>query len=286
MIYYLLHLAVLTLIYATLSTALDLVVGHAGMFSIAQAAFWGLGAYTTGVLAVRTGAPFLVGCVAGVALASIMAIIVSIPALRLSDEFFLIATFGYQSVTFSILNNWTNVTGGPLGIAGPRIFPTGNGRSDLIVTVVLCVLCCALLFRVSSSSFGRVLHVIREDPSACAVLGKNPLTFRIKAFVLSACISAMMGALFASYMSYVDPSSFTVSDSILILSMVIIGGAGSTYGPLLGSILLIALGELTRFTGLPGAAAANIRQITYGVLLIATLLVRPRGLAGKFDFLR
>lgn len=286
MINYILHVAVVTLIYATLSTALDLVVGHAGMFSIAQAAFWGLGAYSTGVLVVRAGAPFLAGLVAGIAIASVMAIVVSLPTLRLNDELFLIATFGYQTVTYSILNNWTEVTGGPMGIAGVKMFAGEHGRANVLIVMAVCLASCAVLFRVASSSFGRILHVIREQPSACAALGKNPLAFRIKAFVLSAGVSALMGALFASYMSYIDPSSFTVSDSILILTMVVIGGTSSTYGPALGAVLLMSLGELVRFVGLPAAAAANVRQIIYGVLMLATLVVRPRGLTGKFDFVK
>jgi branched-chain amino acid transport system permease protein len=283
---YLLHIVVVTLIYAALSMALDLVVGHAGMFSIAQAAFWGLGAYSVGVLVVRTGAPFMLGVVVGIVIATLMAIIVSLPTLRLNDEFFLIATFGFQSVIYSVLNNWVGLTGGPLGIAGVRMFGSESVALNLIVIVSSCMASCIILFRVATSSFGRVLHVIREEASTCAALGKNPLTFRIKAFVLSACVSALMGALFAAYMSYVDPSSFTVSESILILTMVIIGGAGSTYGPALGAVLLISLGELIRFVGLPAASAANVRQILYGVLMLLTLLVRPRGLAGRFDFVR
>jgi len=283
---YLLHIAVITLIYATLATALDLVVGHAGMFSIAQAAFWGIGAYSTGVLVVRTGAPFWAGIASGIVIATIMAIVVSVPTLRLNDELFLIATFGYQSVTYSIFNNWTGVTGGPMGIPGIRISAAVNERMSAIVAVLVCSASCLLLFRVASSPFGRVLHVLREQPITCAALGKNPLAFRIEAFVLSACISALMGTVFASYISYIDPSSFTVSDSILILTMVIVGGAGSIYGPALGAIVLTVLGETIRFVGLPTAAAANVRQLIYGVLLLVMLIVRPRGLTGKFDFIK
>ncbi|MEK7676048.1 MAG: branched-chain amino acid ABC transporter permease [Verrucomicrobiota bacterium] len=141
-----------------------------------------------------------------------------------------------------------------------------------------------MVWRITSSPFGRVLHAIREDDVFAKAHGKNTLYFKVTAFAGSAALAAMAGSLYAHYITYIDPTSFTVMESILIISMVIIGGAGSLWGPLVGAIVLMTLPEALRFIGLPSAVAANLRQIIYGSLLVITMMFRPRGLVGKYGF--
>jgi branched-chain amino acid transport system permease protein len=114
--------------------------------------------------------------------------------------------------------------------------------------------------------------------------GKNTLYFKVTAFAVSAALAATAGCIYAHYITYIDPTSFTVMESILIISMVIIGGAGSLWGPLVGAIVLVTLPEALRFVGLPNTVAANLRQMIYGSLLIIMMMFRPRGLVGRYGF--
>jgi branched-chain amino acid transport system permease protein len=115
-------------------------------------------------------------------------------------------------------------------------------------------------------------------------MGKNTLRFKVTAFAVSAVLAALAGSLYAHYVTYIDPTSFTVMESILVISMVIIDGTGSLWGPMIGAIVLVMLPEALRFLGLPSSVAANLRQIVYGVLLVVMMMIRPGGLMGRYGF--
>jgi branched-chain amino acid transport system permease protein len=286
---YLLHIVVLASIYIVLAASLDLLAGHVGLLSLSQSALFGLGAYISALFSVHYGVSFPVGASAGIAATALVSLGVSVAFLRLRDDYFVLATFGFQMIVFTIFNNWVQVTHGPLGISGipsPDIFGgTVNSHVGFaILAVGLAALAYALLMRIATGPFGRVLHAIREDEIFLATLGKNPLGFKIAAFAISGACSGLAGSLYAHYMNYIDPSSFTVTDSILILSMVIVGGAGSRWGPLVGALMLVLLPEALRFIGLPSAAAANLRLIIYGALLVLIVMLRPWGLVGRYGF--
>jgi branched-chain amino acid transport system permease protein len=286
---YLIHIAILVAIFVTLTISLDLLAGHGGLVSLAHAAFYCLGAYTSALLATRSGVPFLVGVVAGISVSVLIAFIVSLPSLQLRDDYFVIATFGFQMILFSVFNNWMELTRGPLGIPGipqPVIFGWHVDSHLEFLALAAAFACFAYfaVYRITSSPFGRVLHAIREDEVFVSAHGKNALYCKITVFAVSAALAAMAGSLYAHYITYIDPTSFTVMESILIISMVIIGGAGSTWGPLVGAVMLVTLPEALRFVGLPSAVAANLRQIFYGSLLVFMMMFRPRGLVGKYGF--
>ena len=126
--------------------------------------------------------------------------------------------------------------------------------------------------------------MIREDTLLASALGKNVLYYKVVAFGISAAFAALAGSIFAHYVTYIDPSSFSVMDSILILSMVIIGGMGSYTGPIVGAIVLATLPEVLRFIGLPSSVGANLRQVIYGSLMVIVIVFRPKGLTGRFSF--
>jgi len=278
---YLEHIVAIALIYAILASSLDLVIGHAGMFSVAQAAFWGIGGYATALITIRGGTSPAVAAAAGVGAAAILAVVISIPTLRLSDEYFLIATFAYQVIVTGLMTNWTTLTRGPLGINSiPPPFAAMPHQFTAVV-VLAAAATLALTWRLVNSPYGRVLHALREDEILCRALGKPVVKLKVTVFTLSASIAAVAGALLAWYVTYIDPTNFTVTESILIVSMVIIGGAGTTFGPFFGAVLLIVLPELMRFVGLPAAATANLRQILYGAAMVAMLALRPYGLLGR-----
>jgi len=286
---YILHVLVLVTIYTVLAVSLDLLAGQTGLLSIAHAAFYGLGAYASALLAVRWGAGFLLGVFGGMVFAAFVSFAVSLPSLRLHDDYFVIATFGFQMILFSIFNNWVELTRGPLGIPGiPQAVIFGwhvdtHGKF-LVLSSVFAALAYLTVWRLATSPFGRVLHAIREDEVFAKSLGKNTLYFKVAAFAVSAALAASAGSLYAHYITYIDPTSFSVMESILVISIVIIGGAGSTWGPLIGAVVLVTLPEALRFIGLPSSVAANLRQIFYGALLVFMMMFRPRGLVGRYRF--
>jgi branched-chain amino acid transport system permease protein len=154
----------------------------------------------------------------------------------------------------------------------------------LVLSATMACFAYFVVYRLATSPFGRVLHAIREDELFARAQGKNTLWFKVTAFAVSAALAAMAGSFYAHYITFIDPTSFTVMESIFIISMVIIGGAGSLWGPLVGAFVLVTLPEALRFIGLPSAVAANLRQIIYGSLLVIVMMFRPRGLVGKYGF--
>lgn len=285
---YLLHIFIFIGIYTVLAVSLDLLVGHTGLMSVAHAAFYGIGAYASALLASNPSFPFPLDVLTGMIVAAFLSLLISMSSLRLYEDYFIIATFGFQMIFLAGVNNLLDLTQGPMGIRGiprPSIFGWViryhfEFAALSLVWVVLAYMIVGLTCR---SPFGRVLNAIREDEVFAQSLGKNPFRFKLLAFALSGCIAASAGSLYARYISYIDPTSFTITDSILVLSMIIIGGTGSLWGPLIGATLLVTLPEILRFIGINNSAAANLRQIFYGSLLIAIMLFRPRGITGKFS---
>lgn len=286
---YLLHIAVLVCIYAILAISLDLLVGQTGLLSIAHAAFVGLGAYTSALLAIRLGAPFLVGVLSGMAVAAIASFFVSLPSLRLHEDYFVIATFALQMIVFGIFNNWLDLTEGPLGIPGipqPSVlgWTIDSHVGFLIVGATAALLTFAVAAAIGRSPLGRVLRAIREDEIFTKALAKNTVMAKVQIVAVSAALAAVGGSLYAHYVTYIDPTSFTVAESILLIAMVILGGAGSLWGPVIGATVLVILPEALRFAGLPSPVAANLRQIIYGILLVMIIMYRPRGIIGRYGF--
>ena len=285
---YLAHIFIIIIIYAILAASLDLIAGQTGLLSLAHAAFYGVGAYSSGLLS-QLGFSFLWGVALGMVVAIGISFIVSMPALRLSSNYFVIVTFGFQIIVLNIFNNWTSVTSGPLGITNvsrPRLFGwvIRSQPEFAALATVLALFTFLVVIRITGSPFGRVLRAIREDQYLAKSLGKNTLKFKVVAFATSAALAALAGSLYAHYITYIDPTSFTVMESILVISMVIIGGAGSRWGPLVGATVLVILPEMLRFVGMPSSVAANSRQIVYGSLLVVMMMFRPRGLVGKYGF--
>jgi branched-chain amino acid transport system permease protein len=286
---YLFHLVVLVGVYSILTWSLDLVAGHLGLLSVAQAAFYGLGAYSSALISVRLGGSFLVGVAVGMVVSGLAACTVSLFVAGLRGDFFAIATFGAQMMVFSALNNWADLTGGPLGI--PNIPPatlfgwtaTTPGRFA-VLTASLAALALIITTRLSGASFGRVMHAIREDELLTRAFGKNTLRFKATVFAVSGALAALAGSLYAHYVTYIDPTSFALTESVLVISMLIVGGSCSPLGPVTGAGLVVVLPEVLRFLGLPNNVAANTRQILYGVLLVLALAFRPRGIIGRHAF--
>jgi amino acid/amide ABC transporter membrane protein 2, HAAT family (TC 3.A.1.4.-) len=184
-----------------------------------------------------------------------------------------------------------DLTQGPLGLPGipqPEIFgyKISSHIDFLILSVIIVLIVYLVARRLVNSPFGNILKAIREDDLFAQSLGKDVNFYKVLIFSVSAGLSAIGGALYAYYISFIDPTSFTVTESIFMLSIVIVGGAGRLSGSIVGAILLVSIPEILRFVGMPSSIAANMRQILYGGLLVAFMMFRSKGILGQFGFRR
>lgn len=286
---YLLHILVITGIYIILTLSLNLVVGYTGLASLGHIAFSCAGAYTSTLLVLNYGISPWLGLLIGACVAGILGVIVGFPSLRLKGDYLALATFGLGVIVYSVAKNWVSLTRGPMGLPGiPGFtifgFAISETWSYLILVVLFVLLTFFVIRRVVNSPFGRVLQGIREDETATLAMGKNVYKYKIIVFVIGAFFAAIAGSLYAHYITFIDPSSFTVMESITILLMVVFGGMGSLAGSFVGASILIIFPELLRFVGMPSSVAAPLRQMIYGILLIILMLKRPQGILGKYKF--
>ena len=273
---YLLHLAILICIYTILAQSLSLVAGYSGQVSLAHAGFYGIGAYTTALLSINYDIPPSFNLFVAMLLSSIIAYVVSKVAVRTIDDYYIIITLGIQVVIFSVMNNWQSVTNGPLGIPGIPAFSIfgfifDDKFSFLLLAVFLMALVWFLLSNITKSPFGRLLRALSEDEIYTKSLGKDVAQAKVVSFVISGMLASISGVLYAHYITYIDPTSFTLDESIFILSIVIIGGMRNLRDIFFAAVFLVLLPEALRFVGLPSSVAANIRQIVYGVALVVVI---------------
>jgi branched-chain amino acid transport system permease protein len=286
---YIYHLLIYLDIFIIIAMSLNLLMGYGGLLQIAHAAYYGIGAYATALLMVKSGLGFLPAIILSSIISGILSLFVSLPAWRFKGDYFVMLSLSVQVAFYSLFYNWTNLTNGPFGITGiPRPVILGY-RFDAIQSIFLLsaffvILCGGITFILLRSPWGRALKAMRDDELAARGLGKNTRLLKLQAFVIACSMVAVSGGLYATYVSYIDPTSFTLDESILMLSMVIIGGLGNFRGPIIGALTLIAIPEILKFMHIPGAVAANARLLVYGLLLIVMTHVRPQGLAGEYRF--
>jgi branched-chain amino acid transport system permease protein len=286
---YVTHIVFMICIYGILGLSLNLIVGYGGMLSLCHAAFYGIGAYASTLLVTKVGWPFGVSVLVCILIAGFMAYLIAVASIRLHGDFLVLATMGYQVIIFSLLYNWTELTNGSYGIASipkPSLFnwQITSMNSFLVVAVLCLALVWFVLLRLSSSAYGRTLQAVRDDETAAQALGKNVWQFKRSAFAIAGMLAALAGVLYAGYASYIDPTSFSIDESIFVLCLVIIGGAGNLKGPIVGSIVLVVLPEALRFLHIPDAVAASLRQVLYGALIVLMMRFRPQGIAGRYAF--
>jgi len=286
---YLLHILVMAEIYIILGLAMNLLAGYTGLLSLSQAAFYGIGAYTTGLLLVDSGNSFP----AVLALAMLINLIACIPvivfSIRFRDLFFVLATLAWQVIVFTVLYNWISVTNGPYGIGGipkPAVF--GYVFESLpqfsVLAGGICSFVLLFFYGLHRSPLSRYFQGIRDDQLAMLSFGKNPSYYKAIAISISSGASAIAGALFATYYSYIDPTSFTLNESILIISIVLIGGMGTIRGSVAGALFYVLLPEVLRFVHVPDAIASNLRMMIYALILILMVQFRPYGFFGNYRF--
>jgi len=283
---YVAHYLVMVGIYTILAVSLNLLVGYAGIFSLAHAAVYGIGAYASALVALKLGLGFWGGLIVAAVAGACAAALVGIPSLRVAGDYYIVASFGLQVVILTVFMNWTDLTNGHAGLAGiprPRVFGLviDNPFKYVVLSLTLATLTYAICHRLTNSAFGRTLRAVREDEIAAQATGKNVVLVKIVITTISSALGALGGSLYAHYITYINPSSFTLEESIFIASLVILGGTERLAGPVVGAFILLAVPEALKFLAIPDTVAAPMRQILYGALLILFMFVRPEGILGR-----
>jgi branched-chain amino acid transport system permease protein len=284
---YVIHLGILFSVYAILGVSLNLVLGYTGRISVAHAGFFGIGAYATAIITTRFEIGFFISVLIGITVAGLLALLIGAVISHLEGDYYMLGTVSFTYILFHVFVNWESLTQGPLGIAAiprPKIFGLElvSSPSYLILALVAFGLVYALSHFLVTSSYGRVLKAIREDEIAIAIFGYQTFFHKLFIFVISGMMAALAGSVFVSYITFTDPSFFEVMESVLILSIVIIGGFASIRGTIIGALIFVVLPELLRFVGFPSAMAAEMQQITYGLALILLMRYRPQGIIGEY----
>jgi branched-chain amino acid transport system permease protein len=285
---YFLHILIMCCIYGSLAISLDLLVGYTGLLSLSHAAFYGFGAYGVALLMLNFGFSFwlsLLVCIFG---AMFLAICVGSVMSRFRDDYYVLVSLGFGIIFYNILLNWQSLTRGPLGIAGitrPQFFSFTfeNNVSFLILVALFLALVFVISQTITKSSFGRTLQAIREDEKVLQLFGYKTSHSKLLIFMITAAIAACAGGFFAVYISFIDPTSFVIGESILVLAMIILGGLANSRGAILGAFLLMIIPELLRFVGFPSDIAAQMRQVVYGAILVGLMLYWPKGIMGKYQ---
>ena len=284
---YIINLFILFAIYGILAISLNIVVGYTGLLSLAQAAFYGIGAYATAILMTRFGMNFFLTVIIGMFVCAIIGFVIGAILSKFKGDYYAIVSAGLTIIIFNTLLNCEALTNGPIGIFGigrPSLF--GFSFSTNINFLILCVIMLSGIYYLNkhlvNSSFGRVLKAIREDENLVRVMGHHRKTPKMLAFVFSASLTSVAGSLFASYLMFIDPMTFQLHEAIFIFTIIIVGGLADLKGSMLGAVIMISLPEVLRFVGLPQETAAQLQQLIYGLLLVVLMYIRPQGILGKY----
>lgn len=286
---YIIHICILAAIVSIAAIGVNLLVGYTGLLSVGQALYSGVGAYTVAMLQLYRGWNFFAAALCGVAVAMGIACVVGLVLSKFAEDYYTLVTVGFNIIFFSVLMSWSSFTRGSLGVPGihrphiPFIDFTIN-FNFLIFSLLILGFACVVAHFLTTSSFGRVLAAVREDQKAIQVFGYKVFSYKLAIYIVSAALAAISGTLVAAYLTYIDPATFTVLESITTLSAVILGGLANFRASILGSVLLVVLPEALRFIGLPPEIAGQMRNLLYGLLLILLMLYKPEGLMGKYKF--
>ncbi len=264
-------------IFCIINLGLSMLMGFAGQISLAQAAFFGIGAYSSGILTAHFGWNPWMAMPMGMAAASAVAWLVGVPALRLKGHYLAMATLGFGVIVHIVLNEEVRWTGGPSGLVDiPELSVAGRALESgwvwfyLVWAVVLLVLIFCL--NILHSRMGRALRAIHEEEKAAEAMGIPTARYKVQVFVLSAALAALAGSFYTHYVTFLNPSSFDLMWSIRFLLMVMMGGMQSLWGAILGTVLLTFIGNewLQVF--------AEFEVLVYGAILLVMALFLPDGL--------
>lgn len=274
----------LTLLFAALGQAWNIVGGLANQISLGHAAFFGIGAYTSTILLIHFNLSPWIGMLAGAALAALAAYLLSFPTMKLRGHYFALATLAFAEVMRVIANSWASLTGGPVGLSIPFVgsqplnFAFRAVSSYYWIILGLLALVCLVFGLLARGAIGYRLRAVRENEAAAEVAGVDTFRVKLTASVISAALTAVCGSVFAQFTFFFDPDSiFSLAGVSVRMAMIaIVGGLGTLGGPIIGALFLIPLEETAN--AFLSSKAAGLSQLVFGVILIAAILIQPRGI--------
>jgi len=276
---FILRMVISVMIAVPVALGQNLITGFGGMLSMGQAAFYGIGAYTSALLVTHAGVPWPIALVAAGLLACFFGFLLGFPCLRVNSDYLILMTIGFGEIFKIVAYNWIEVTHGPRGIfgipapqIGPLLFDT-NGRIYYLY-LAIAGLCYVSMKALVSSHVGRALIAIREDELAAAAMGINRAYYKILAFAVGSFWAGIAGSMLAHFVSFVGPASFTVDESLLHLQYAILGGLGSLTGSVLGAVILVSLPQVFQ-------PLYMYRMLLSGGLMVALMAWRPQGILGR-----
>lgn len=282
---YLIHLLILVGIYLILTLSIQITIGFTGLLNLGHVAFYAIGAYTAALLTLA-GWPWWLGLILSGVVAMLFGFILSWSTNKLKGDYLALATLGFTFVIYAIALNWINLTRGSLGLLGipkPEIFGISfaSNFSFLLLTLVIALIVYLIIKKLTTSAFGRVMQATRDDELATRVLGKNTSKIKAIAMAVSAFFAGIAGCLYAGYITFIDPSSFTLMQLMPIIAIAVVGGLASLKGTIIACVVLVLLPEPLRFIGFPSSIVGPVRQILYALILLLILIFKPKGLYGK-----
>jgi branched-chain amino acid transport system permease protein len=278
---YFLHLIILALIWVVLAQGQNLIQGFTGYVSIAQAGFMGIGAYSSTLLSVKLGWPVWLTMAAAPLMTAALAVLAGYPSLRVKGHYFAIVTLAYNMVIFIVLMTWSSLTGGEAGISnvprppevalGSFVWRLGDRVGYYYLALIVAALATLLCALILHSRVGRVLVAIRQNEALTEAAGVQSWRYKLFAFVVSASLAGLAGALYAHFIGFLNPDAFGVDHSLNAILAVILGGSGTLAGPVVGAFAVVFLPEYLR-------VAETYRLVIYGFILVAATIFMPRGL--------
>ena len=272
---YILYVVNLLMVFVVLALGMHVVIGEAGQFALSHTAFYGIGIYTAGLINTAWHPPFIVSILAGGLLAAVLGYVIGFLALRMRDIYLALATFAFGEAMQWVFLNWEQVTGGSNGM---RMQPAElfglkltNDLQAYPFVVVLTGLMLWLTIALSRSQYGSALRAVRESDVAAMAMGINVRAMKQSAFAISAAFAGIAGGMYTLFTSFIHPESLGFQATILILTMVVVGGIGSVRGAVAGAIVFGVISELLR-------QALSVQEIIYGVILMGFMMFKPKGL--------
>lgn len=286
---YLITIVILIGLFVILASSFDLVIGHCGLISIAHPIFYAIGAYTSAMLAKEAGVPIPLAMLLGGLAALISSVAVAVPALRVSGDYLLIASIGFQLGLIELAKHIHSVGGaGGLTNIPPFMVRSFEGGNIAYAALVVALAIATVLFVrwLAHGPYGRMMSAMRDDELAFSMLGRNAIWVKVSIFAIGSGIAGVAGGLYAHYFRFLEPDQFGMLQSSAILTMVVVGGMRTTWGPVVGAVVLQALPQAITFFGLPPSVLGPLQGIIFTGLVLVFMFMRPQGLIPAPDVWR
>ena len=275
---YVFRIVIAVIIDIPLALSQNLITGFTGMLTLGQAAFYGIGAYTSALLVLRLGAPWPVAFLVAGFVACVFGILLGFPCLRVGSDYLTLMTIGFGEIFRIVALNWMDLTRGPMGLPGvppPQIgsFVFNTGQRQYYLYLAIAVLCYLFMRRLTKSHVGRALIAIREDETAASAMGVNVARYKLLAFAFGTLWAGFSGSMLAHFLTFVGPMTFTLNESLFHMQMAILGGLGSLPGSVLGAAILVSLPQIFQ-------PLYEYRMLLNGGLMVILMAWRPEGIMG------